>query len=104
MADSLQISQKEAGEAIDAFIKGIRKGLKKDGEVKLVNFGNFKVNTIKAHMGVNPKTGKKIEIGDRKRIVFRPGKELKEMIDKKPATEKKVDKAPEKKVIKKGKK
>jgi DNA-binding protein HU-beta len=66
--------------AIDTLLNAITKGLKKDGEVKLVGFGVFKVMKRKARTGRNPKTGEAVKIPARKVVKFAPGKELKEAV------------------------
>jgi DNA-binding protein HU-beta len=66
--------------AIDTLLDTITKGLKKDGEVKLVGFGVFKVQKRKARTGRNPKTGEAVKIPARKVVKFVPGKELKEAV------------------------
>ena len=66
-----------AERAVAAVISGVKKGLKKDGNVQLIGFGSFTVKTRKARMGRNPQTGETIKIKASKTVGFRPGKALK---------------------------
>jgi len=105
LADKLGVTLKEAGDIITVFLNGIQQGLKKDGELKVVNFGSFKVKSIKAHSGINPKTKKMIEIPEKQRITFKASKVMKEKVFNTKKT-KPIEKAKNeiKKVVKKGKK
>lgn len=73
-------SKKKSGEAVEAFLDIIVKEMSKGGEVAFPGFGTFKVADRKARMGVNPKTGEKIQIAASKKPKFRAGKLLKEAI------------------------
>lgn len=64
---------------LNAFTTTVTKTMKKE-EIKLVGFGTFKSVKRAARMGRNPQTGDEIKIAARRVPVFRPGKELKEMI------------------------
>jgi len=49
-------------------------------EVAITGFGTFRVARSAARMGVNPKTGEKIQIAASTRPKFRAGKVLKEAV------------------------
>jgi len=72
----------DAAKFVDAIIATISGELKKGGEVRLVNFGTFLVSKRKATTGRNPRTGAPIKIPARKQPKFRPGKLLKEAVNK----------------------
>ena len=72
----------EAARAVDAIFAAISAELKKGGEVRLVNFGTFLVAKRKATTGRNPRTGQPIKIKASKQPKFRPGKVLKESVNK----------------------
>lgn len=72
----------DAARAIDATFGAISKALKKGGEVRLVNFGTFLVANRKATTGRNPRTGAPIKIPASKQPKFRPGKVLKESVNR----------------------
>ena len=73
-------TKKMAQEAVNAVFDAITKSLSRGEEVGVTGFGTFKVAKAKARMGVNPKTGEKIQIPAMTRPKFRAGKELKEAV------------------------
>ncbi len=81
MAKDAQISKVAAGIALNSFVDGITKGLKKrNSRVTLVGFGTFQNVYRKARKGRNPQTGEVIKIKGRNVVKFRPGKKLKDAI------------------------
>jgi DNA-binding protein HU-beta len=81
VAKDAGISKAAANKALDSFIDGIKKALKKkDGKVTLVGFGTFSKVHRKARTGRNPQTGAKINIKARNAVKFTPGKALKDAI------------------------
>ncbi len=82
IAKHTKIPQTTAQHALEATLDIIKDTLKKQEEVRLVGFGSFKVTNRKARTGINPQTKKSIKIPARNVAKFVPGKELKEMINK----------------------
>ncbi len=72
--------KKEALTAVDAVFDTITKTLSKGEEVAIAGFGTFKVVKRAARMGVNPKTGQKIQIAASIKPKFRASKNLKEAV------------------------
>ncbi|MEE9226286.1 MAG: HU family DNA-binding protein [Acidobacteriota bacterium] len=75
-----RINKAEAGRAIESFIDGVKRTLKKGERVSLVGFGTFTVSRRKAREGRNPQTGEPIRIPAKNVPKFLPGKELKKTI------------------------
>lgn len=50
--------------------------LQSGGKVSLPELGRFEVTLRKARFGVNPNTGKKIEIPEKKTVKYKPAKQL----------------------------
>lgn len=73
----LKSSKADAERAVNAVINGIKTHLKKSKTMQLVGFGTFRVVNRKARMGVNPKTGERIQIKASKAVKFGAGKDLK---------------------------
>lgn len=65
---------------LTATMKSIREGLKKDGGVQLIGFGNFIVKKRAARAGRNPQTGAKIQIKASRTVGFRPSKDLRKSV------------------------
>lgn len=80
MSAATKMSKADSKKAIEAFIDAIFKSLKKGKSVVLTNFGTFSVSSRKKRIGVNPSTGKKMEIPARKVPKFKPGKRLRHAV------------------------
>ena len=81
MAQDAGISKKAANDALNSFIDGVTKTLKKkDGKVTLVGFGTFSKVRRKARTGRNPQTGEEIKIKAHNAVKFSVGKKLKESV------------------------
>lgn len=72
--------KKQAVEFVDSVFDIITKALVKGDEVAIPGFGSFKVAKRAARMGVNPKTGEKIQIAASIKPKFRAAKALKEAV------------------------
>ncbi len=59
--------------AVRAVLEAIVEGVH-EGPVKLRGFGTFRVEVTPARRGVNPGTGEKIQIGEKRRVAFRAGR------------------------------
>ncbi len=76
------LTQKKAGEVLEATLDNIRDSLHTGNEVRLVGFGSFKVRKSAARKGVNPRDRKPIQVPAKNRVRFSPGKELAEAVVK----------------------
>ncbi|MCK9187066.1 MAG: HU family DNA-binding protein [Candidatus Colwellbacteria bacterium] len=73
-------TKKQSEQAVEAVFDSITKSLSRGEDVAITGFGTFKVVSRAARMGVNPKTGEKIQIAASVKPKFRPGKLLKEAV------------------------
>jgi DNA-binding protein HU-beta len=80
MANDADTSKAAAGKALDSFIDGIKKSLKKGNKVTLVGFGTFSVSKRAARKGRNPQTGETIKIKASKAPKFKAGKAFKDAV------------------------
>ncbi|MBE0478127.1 HU family DNA-binding protein [Candidatus Aerophobetes bacterium] len=80
VAGKVDITKKEVDNVVDAFIKTVSNSLSKGQKVTLVGFGTFQVMERKARRGVNPQTGKEIQIPAKKAPKFVSGKSLKDAV------------------------
>jgi DNA-binding protein HU-beta len=81
MAKDAGITKVAAGAALDSFIDGIVKNLKKkEGKVTLVGFGTFSKGRRKARKGRNPQTGAEIKLKASPVVKFKAGKKLKDAV------------------------
>ncbi len=70
-------SKRAAGDALDAVLTAIAKGVKTGKPVQLIGFGTFKVAKRAARTGRNPKTGESMKIKASKTVRFVPSSALK---------------------------
>lgn len=73
-------TKKQAEAAVDAVFETIVKSLGRGEEVAVAGFGTFRVSKRAARVGINPKTGEKIQIPAKTAPKFRAGKLLKEAV------------------------
>jgi len=76
-------TKKAAEASVEAVVAAIKEALKKGDKVQLVGFGSFEVRKRAARKGRNPQTKEEIKIPASKAPVFRAGKQLKELVNKK---------------------
>ena len=82
VAEKAEISKKDAEKAVKAYTDAVAEELAKGGKVQLVGFGNFEVSERPAREGRNPRTGETMTIAASKTPKFKPGKALKDEINK----------------------
>ena len=75
-------SKKATAEALDAFVSIVSEAMKNGDKVQLVGFGSFEVRTRAARKGHNPQTKAEIKIPACKAPAFKPGKALKDIVNK----------------------
>ncbi|MFT8871128.1 MAG: HU family DNA-binding protein [Sporolactobacillus sp.] len=80
VAESTELSKKDATKAVESVLETIESELKSGGKVQLIGFGNFEVRERSARKGRNPQTGEEIEIKASKVPAFKPGKALKDAV------------------------
>ena len=83
MAAKTGETKKSSEALLDAFVSAVTESLKKGDKVQLVGFGSFEVRKRAARKGRNPQTKEEIKIPASKAPVFKAGKALKEVVNKK---------------------
>ncbi|MFR0822753.1 MAG: HU family DNA-binding protein [Clostridia bacterium] len=76
-------TKKDAEAALNAFVDVVTETLVKGDKVQLVGFGSFEVRKRAARKGRNPQTKEEIKIPASKAPVFKAGKALKDLVNKK---------------------
>ena len=77
----MDVSKKEADLYITVFLNSIMENFYRDGRVALNGFGSFNINEHKARIIKKPFTNEFIKLPDRRKIRFKPGKELRERVN-----------------------
>ncbi len=75
-AEASGLTQKDCTAALDALLEVVTKELSAGGEVSVTGFGALRVKTRGARVGINPKTGEKIDIAESKTVAFKAGSAL----------------------------
>lgn len=84
IADKSELTKKDAEAALNGFIRTLEETLAQEEKVQLVGFGTFEVRHRKAREGRNPRNPEEvIQIPASKAPVFKAGKSLKEIVNKK---------------------
>ena len=76
VADKAQLTQKDTKAVYEAIVETIHEEMKKGERLTLVGFGSFYVSERAARKGINPRTGKTIQIKASKSIKFKPSTAL----------------------------
>ena len=83
VASNAQITKKEADAVVNATLDAIMDGIAKEGKVIIPGFGSFEVRNKTAREGRNPRTGEKVKIAAKRAPAFKPGKAMKDAVEKK---------------------
>lgn len=81
VADQTQLTKKHAEIIVNTVFGSIVDSLRVGSKIELRGFGSFRVRSRNARVGRNPKTGEKVPVPAKKVPYFKPGKELKELLN-----------------------
>ena len=82
IAADADLKKGDAEKFLDAFVATVKEVIAAGDKIQLVGFGTFGAKERGAREGVNPATGEKISIPACKVPSFKPGKGLKEELNK----------------------
>src|ERR1700722_8575145 len=80
VADRADLTKQDAARAIEAVIATVEDALRRGSEVTVAGFGKFHVSDRGARMGVNPRTGERIQIPASRVPRFTAGSGLKSAV------------------------
>jgi len=80
---SNKIKTEIARDTVNLIFGSIKESLATGDRVEIRGFGSFHVKEYDGYIGRNPKTGVKVEVQPKKLPAFRPGRELRSLVDKK---------------------
>ena len=83
VSSKAEITKKEADAVVNATLDAIIEGLASEGKVIIPGFGSFEVRNKTAREARNPRTGEKIKIAAKRTPAFKPGKAMKDAVEKK---------------------
>jgi len=81
VADAAELTKKDAERLVEIVFESIIETLNQGEKIELRGFGSFRVRERGARRGRNPKTGDPVSIPAKRVPYFKPGKELKELIN-----------------------
>lgn len=81
VAKAAELTKKDAERLVEIVFESIIETLNKGEKIELRGFGSFRVRERGARRGRNPKTGDPVNIPAKRVPYFKPGKELKELIN-----------------------
>lgn len=81
VAKTAELPKKQAEVVIDILLKNIVDALSRGEKIELRGFGSFRVRQRAARKGRNPKTGEQVSVPAKRIPYFKPGRELKELIN-----------------------
>lgn len=82
IAAKSNLTKAAAERVLNAFLAAVEESLVEESKLTLTGFGSFSVESREARQGRNPRTGETLNIPAGKVIRFRPGKMLKDALDK----------------------
>jgi integration host factor subunit beta len=75
------LSKKHAEIVVNTVFDSIIEALQADEKIELRGFGSFRIRRRQSRVGRNPKTGERVDVPAKRIPYFKPGKELKELIN-----------------------
>jgi integration host factor subunit beta len=76
------LTKKHSEVIVDTVFKTIVEALHRGETIELRGFGSFRLRRRESRKGRNPKTGDRVDVPPKHVPYFKPGKELKDLINK----------------------
>jgi integration host factor subunit beta len=75
------LTKKHSETIVDTVFQSIVDALQRGEKIELRGFGSFRLRQRQSRKGRNPKTGDKVDVPPKQVPYFKPGKELKDLIN-----------------------
>ena len=82
LKDATDLTKSEAAAVVHLFFNSMADALAKGDRVEIRGLCSFFVKGYGSYTGRNPKTGESVKIAPKKLPFFKPGKDLKERVDR----------------------
>ena len=82
VASVADLTKKHSEVIVDTVFRSIIDALHRGEKIELRGFGSFRLRRREPRKGRNPKTGDKVDVPSKRVPYFKPGKELKELINR----------------------
>ncbi len=80
ISDEMQLTQLKTKEIVQKTFDAIVETLVTERRIELRNFGVFEVKKRAARKARNPRTGERVDVGEKFVVTFKPGKEMEERV------------------------
>ncbi len=77
-----RLSKKSSELVVNTFFESIVESLHRSEKIELRGFGSFKLRQRRARVGRNPKTGERVDVPAKVVPYFKPGKDLRELVNR----------------------
>lgn len=81
VANEAEMTKKDAEKLVEIIFDTIIQTLNNGEKIELRGFGSFRLRQRNARQGRNPKTGEAVNIPAKRVAYFKPGKDLKEIVN-----------------------
>ena len=81
VADTTELTKKHAELIVNTVFESIVQSLQNGEKIELRGFGSFRIRQRGARIGRNPKTGARVDVPPKKIPYFKPGKDLKKLLN-----------------------
>ncbi len=81
VARSTELTKKHAEIIVNTVFESIVDSLKSGEKIELRGFGSFRIRRRGARIGRNPKTGDRVKVPAKRIPYFKPGKDLRELLN-----------------------
>ena len=84
VAHAAGLAKKDAKTIVDTVFGSVGEALHKGTRSSFRGFGSFRLRRREPREGRNPRTGDRVDVPPRRVAYFKPGKQLKELINREP--------------------
>ncbi len=84
VAEDADLTKKHAEVIVEIVLGSIAEALRRGEKVEVRGFGSFRLRRRAPRRGRNPRTGDRVDVASKHVAYFKPGKELKALINREP--------------------
>ena len=81
VAKESDLTKKDAEVIVQIVLDSITESLQRGEKIELRGFGSFRIRSRSSRQGRNPKTGSEVSVPAKKVPYFKPGKEIKDLVN-----------------------
>ena len=80
LSERMPLEKALAYQCADVFFSAMTESITQGNRIEARGFGVFEVKATRAKTGRNPKTGERVAVPARRKVLFKPGKALREVL------------------------